>query len=295
MILLVFVSTVFSYVVSKFDPELQDGHKDIIGYLKDHNKAVDVKSMGDFSIVTYNMEKKEVLDSENQINELIKLIDNTHVPIIALQEVTKQQLIDLENRVLPHYGIADGVESLITDPTNGSETYNPIVYDTEELTFEKAGVFKTNDPIVKNAFASWAAFTHKAKGFRFTVININLYSTKSLVDSLELSSILYDIEKTPEIKDNLVLLAGTMNAMSPDNTTLMKKALTKLSNYKKEGSEQKNTLNTYMDVLNNTERDFIMSINTSKARAQPIYSSVLRLFKYGARFPVHSIISLTIS
>jgi hypothetical protein len=286
---------VFSYIVSKYDPELQDGHKDILGFLKDHGKAVDVKSMGDFSIVTYNLEKKEMLDSENQINEVIKLLDNTHVPIIALQEVTKQQLIELENRVLPHYGIADGIQSLITDPTNGAETYNPIVYDTEELNFERAGVFKTNDSVVKNTFASWALFTHKTKGFRFTIINMNLYSTKSLVDSLELASILYDIENTPDIKNNIVFLAGTMNAQSPNNSTLLKKAFTKLSNYKKEGSEQKNTLNTYMDVLNNTERDFILSINTPKVKAQPIYSSVLRLFKYGARFPVHSIISITVS
>lgn len=163
-----------------------------------------------------------MLDSESQINELIKLIEDTHAPIAALREVTKQQLVDLESRVLPHYGIADGVDPLIKDPTNGAETYNPIFYDAEELTFEWAGVFRSNDPTVKNVFAFWASFTHKAKGIGFTVIDTNLYGTESLIVSHELSSILREVESTPDIKDDLVFLAGTATAVSPGKTTLKK-------------------------------------------------------------------------
>lgn len=293
MILLLIVS-IYSYIISRFDAELSNENQKIIGYLKHHDLDVKVKSLGDLSIVTYNMEKKKSLLAWDQVNELIQLIDNSHVPILTLQEITKEQLIKLENRILPHYGISEGQESIITDPTNGSETFNPIIYDTEILSYEKSGVFKNNDPIIKNTYASWTVFYHKEKNFRFTVVNMNLYSTKSLVDSLELASILYDIQATPEIADNLVFLAGTINAMSPKNRNAINKKLTKLSNYGKEGIEQKNTLNTYMDVLNNTERDFIFSLNTQNAKAQPIYSSVLRLFKNGARSPVHSIISLTV-
>lgn len=286
---------IFSYIISKYDPDLSLDHKNVVGYLKSHNKIANIKGQGDFSIITYNMEKRISLDSDVQINEIIGLIDNTHVPIMALQEVSKQQLNQLENRILPHYGIAEGQRSMIIDPTNGSETFNPIIYDTEELYLEKSGVFKTNDSIIKNVYASWAIFTHKTKNIRFTMINLNLYSTKSLVDSLELASILYDIEATPEIKQNIVFLAGTINAMSPKTSVLMKKKITKLSNYGSDESVQKNTLNTYMDVLNNTERDFILSINTEDVKAQPIYSSVLRLFRYGARYPVHSILNIVVN
>ncbi|KAK6090129.1 hypothetical protein P3W45_000855 [Vairimorpha bombi] len=289
------LACIFSYNISRYDPYIRSDYKNVSGYLKSHSMTVDVKSQGDFGIITYNMEKRDSLSSDDQINEVIRLIDNTHVPIMVLQEVSRQQLNQLENRILPHYGIAEGLESLIIDPTNGSETFNPIIYDTEELNFEKSGVFKTNDFIVKNVYASWALFTHKTKNFRLTMINMNLYSTKSLVDSLELASILYDIEATPEIKENIVFLAGTINGVSSKNSILMKKKMTKLSDYGNEGSEQKNTLNTYLDVLTNTERDFIFCINTVNVKAQPVYSSVLRLFRHGARFPVHSIVNLSIN
>ncbi|EEQ81805.1 hypothetical protein NCER_101617 [Vairimorpha ceranae BRL01] len=292
MIIILLVSKVLSYVVSKYDPELALGQKEIVGFLKEHNKTVDVKNFGDLSFITYNMEKKEALNSVKQTNELIKLVDNTHVPVICLQECELDQLKELSTRMLPHYGIAEGKESKVINPTNGNETFLPILYDTEELRFLQSGRFKTNDPVVKNTYATWAIFNHVKKNLDFVVININLYSTKSLVDSLELASILYDINATPSIKNKIIFISGTINGMSDNTNTLINKGFVKLSNYNKNDGELKNTMNTYMDVLNNIERDFILALNTKTIKAQPVYSSVLRLFKYGARFPVHSIVTI---
>ncbi|WUR03053.1 putative endonuclease/exonuclease/phosphatase family protein [Vairimorpha necatrix] len=292
MILVLLIGNAFSFIISKYDPNLLSGQKEISGFLKDHSKTVDVKSFGDISIITYNMEKKTHFNSNEQTNDLIKLIDNTHVPILCLQEVDEDQLKDLRSRILPHYGIVEGETSKVISPTNGNTTFDPILYDTEELRVLNSGVFKTNDTLVKNAFASWALFKMIKKDIEFIVININLYSTKSLVDSLELSSILYDINNTEAIKNKVIIMGGTINALSDNTKTLLNKKFVKLSNFNKSENESKNTMNTYMDVRNNTERDYIVALNTSTMKVQPVYSAVLRKFKNGARFPVHSIANL---
>lgn len=287
-----FLTLILTEYVSIYDSKLQNA-PEIHGFLAEHTKVVDVKGLGNFSILSYNFESKKFLEARQQTEDLGKLIDNAHIPVLCLQEISKDQIISLKGHILPHYEFVGEMESLIVDPVTGAETYNTIVYDTESLKELKHGVFKPNDSSLKSSYGMWAKFLYKPMSLEFIVININLFSSKALVDSLELSSILYDVQNTPEVKNNLVLVAGTINGVSDTTKTLLQKGVIKLSNYNKDPYEQINTLNSYIDLVSNTERDFIFALKNPKVSVQPVYGGRLDKFSSGARIPIHSIFNIT--
>ncbi|EOB11595.1 hypothetical protein NBO_1033g0001 [Nosema bombycis CQ1] len=187
--------------------------------------------------------------------------------------------------------MVEDTTSAVLDLTTARKTFLPIIYDSETFQFINSGVFRTNDKSLKNTYASWVKLKSKVFGKIFIFVNMNLYSTKSKVDSLELANILRDLEHAGENRENLSLLMGTINSMSDEAKLTMEKSLVNLSEPKEPGV-LKNTLNSYNDAVNNIQRDFILGVPSDFDKLESIYSGVLSKFDFGIRFPVHAIINV---
>ncbi|KAF9762903.1 hypothetical protein NGRA_1680 [Nosema granulosis] len=291
MLILHFFS-IYCFYVTKFDATLKDGQADkLFGFLEDHKKAVDYKSIGEMSLITFNMEKLNEIQSNSQTDAVKSLLDTSHASVLALQEVSASQIRSLKDTILPHYNMVEDTTSEVLDPTTGGKTYLPIIYDSNDFTFIKSGAFKTSDKNIKNCYASWAKLKSKPLNKTFTFVNLNLYSTRSSVDDLEFANILNDVKTAGEDKNNLVILMGTINATSELSSLVIKKGLEVLSD-PKDTNAHKNTLNSYLDVISNTQRDYLISIPSNQHKVQVVYSSILSKFKNGIRFPVHAIVNI---
>ncbi len=292
MIFLLHLLAAFGFHVTGFDPKLKDGQADkLFGFLEDHSKVVPYKSIGELSLLTFNMERLNEIQLTSQADAVKGLLDSSHASVLALQEVTASQLLSLKDSVLPHYNIVEDKTSEVLDPTTGGKTFLPIIYDSNDFTFINSGDFKTSDKYIKNTYASWVKLKSKPLNKTFTFVNINLYSTKSSVDDLQLANILRDIETAGENKNNIVVLMGTINATSDLSKTMMTNGLNVLED-PKQSEGHKNTLNSYLDVISNTQRDYLIGVPSSSHKLQVVYSGILSKFKNGIRFPVHAIVDV---
>lgn len=292
MLVLLNLLTALAFYVTKFDPKLKNGQADkLFGFLEDHTKKVDYKSIGELSLITFNMERLNEIQLPSQADAVKSLLDSSHASVLAIQEVTASQILNLKDSILPHYNIVEDTTSEVLDPTTGGKSFLPIIYDSNDFTLIKSGAFKTNDKYIKNTYASWVKLKSKPLNKTFTFVNLNLYSTRSSVDDLQFANILHDIKTAGEDKNNLVVLMGTINATSELSKLVLNKALEVLEDPKKTDGHR-NTLNSYLDVISNTQRDYLIAVPSSTHKLQVVYSAILSNFKNGIRFPVHSIVNV---
>jgi hypothetical protein len=281
---------------SKYGPSYFDGRLDPkaradveTGFLKDHNRKRSFEGFGDLSLVTYSMETSNDLQKSRQEMFLKKLLESTHATALTLQSVKKSTLDMITSGTLGHYGVVHNKEGS-RDIITAAVTYLPIIYDTYILNLEDSGMFR---PVGdgKLAYASWARFRYKNSAAGFTIINLDLFSASKDTVEKQLLNIISDIRNDSTVASAPVFLMGVLNSVSARVEKLMD---TQIHNVLKFDTHSRDaplyTFRISGDIINNTERDYIL-LRDFNNRVAVNYASILRESVVGPHYPIHAIVS----
>lgn len=286
------------YYPLKWDPLVPHMHdyNEIMstkGFLKNHNKDIQIENFGDISIFTINFYTKDLSDpTENQINTLSEVLDHAHPTIVCLQGVDEELMKKLQTFIknTKHYKISNDKKHS-TDLSNAHEYFLPIIFDELVLKKNRSDYFITSDP-QSILYASWSRFIMK-NGTEFTAVNIDLFSSFKNVTSAQFSNIVIDINTDKTTSESPVVISGNIATMSSTISNLMSKNYKNLVDLDTHNRNLSKTTFHARDLLDDDiQRDFILLLDEKNA-FETNYARILSDFpKSNEHYPVYAILTL---
>ncbi|ELA46977.1 hypothetical protein VCUG_01508 [Vavraia culicis subsp. floridensis] len=247
---------------------------------------------GDLSLFTLNLASEISTVPMNQeiASYMHEILDHAHPTVMVLQGVREPLLARIRKLINEHYGmLTDDV--FTKDPLSSAHYYLPIFIDKRVLRPIKTGYFRNQKGQV---YGSYVVLSDTRKGKKFTVVNIDLYSTfKGMVEG-QLANIISDIKGDPSISNEPVFFAGGIGSLSPEMQKLLRSGYKNLVDLDPNNKElDMTTVHGKMEHSDGIQRDFIILRDPATALDLNYARILSKDFPIGEHFAVHAILSYT--
>ncbi len=195
----------------------------IVGNEGKYNKDTDCLRIATYNIRRKGKEKEPAYKWEHRLPAVAKLIEDLQPDIIGLQEPIKEQIDNLADQLKNYNWFGQGRGE--SWGGRGTNEYNPIFYNKENIILHEQGTFHLNDwkapwqSWLKQPHAigllpricTWGLFEIKKTGHKFYVYNTHLDHKFATARSNQLKTIIDTMKQNDDADNNNVILLGDFN------------------------------------------------------------------------------------
>ncbi|ELQ75907.1 putative Endonuclease/exonuclease/phosphatase protein [Trachipleistophora hominis] len=289
------------YYETKWDPLLSSktsgkNMQDVLemgGHYENHEITTPPSDRyGDLSVFTLNIATEINLITINQetASFIHEVLDHAHPAVFVLQGVREPVLARIKKLENHHYGIITD-DVFTKDPLSSAHYYFPIIIDKHMIRPIKSGYFRNQKGQV---YASYAVLVDTRKNKRFTVVNLDLYSTFKETVEAQFANIVSDIKGDMSISKEPVIFAGGIGSPSSEIQKLLQSGYKNLIDLDPNNKElDKTTVHGRVEHSDNVQRDFIV-LRDPATVLDLNYARILNdKLKIAEHYPLHAILSYT--
>ncbi|KAF7689900.1 hypothetical protein CDIK_2776 [Cucumispora dikerogammari] len=190
-----------------------------------HNQFTSELSYGDFRIISWTAEGKELKqDVDDLIENIESLLEISHPTIISLQAIKSRILEELKQNIIEkklHYTvILDDISSI--NSKNGGKSFVPIIFDNLILKLKESGFLNQSDktgPTISYAIFDYllpapSTSPNNLTNKTFAVINMDLFQSDPKIVNVKYFTMLQKIKTHKSLSkiSSLFLMGGIGNA-----------------------------------------------------------------------------------